>query len=107
MAALEVDKSMKDSLSRRPTISTKHEVEFSFAAPKAKKVCIAGNFNDWNMASMPMKKSADGIWKIKLKLLPGKYEYKFIVDGIWAQDMSCSETVLNPYGTCNNVIGVV
>lgn len=106
MAELEVVKSMKESLGRRPAIGTKHEVEFSFAAPKAKKVCIAGNFNDWNMASMPMKKSAGGTWKIKLKLLPGKYEYKFIVDGMWVQDMSCSERVLNPFGTCNNVIGV-
>jgi 1,4-alpha-glucan branching enzyme len=63
MAALEVVKSMKESLSRRRIIDTKHEAEFTFAAPKAKKVCIAGNFNDWNSTSMPMKKSADGTWK--------------------------------------------
>lgn len=106
MAALEVVKSMKESLGRRQTISTSREVAFIFSAPKAKKVCISGNFNDWNMNSMPMKKSADGTWKIKLKLSPGKYEYKYVVDGMWIQDMSCSETVLNSFGTCNNVIGV-
>jgi len=106
MVALEVVKSMKESLSRRRIIGTKHEVEFTFAAPKAKKVCIAGNFNDWNMTSMPMKKNADGTWKIKLKLSPGKYEYKFVVDGIWIQDTACSETALNSFGTYNNVIGV-
>jgi 1,4-alpha-glucan branching enzyme len=105
MAALEVVKSMKESLKRRQAASTGHEVEFTFAAPKAKKVCIAGNFNDWNMTSMPMKKS-NGIWKIKLKLSPGRYEYKFVVDGIWAQDMLSSETAPNSFGTYNNVIGV-
>jgi len=106
MSALEVVKSIKESLSRHQAIGTKHEIEFTVSAPKAKKVCIAGNFNDWNMTSMPMKKSAEGTWKIKLKLSSGKYEYKFVVDGIWDQDMSSSETVLNSFGTYNNVISV-
>lgn len=106
MAALEVVKSMKESLRRRQATRTGHEVEFTFTAPKAKKVCIAGTFNGWDMKSTPMKKSADGTWKIKIKLSPGKYEYKFVVDGIWAQDMLSSETAPNSFGTFNNVIGV-
>ena len=55
---------------------------------------------------MLMKNSADGTWKIKLKLSPGKYEYKFVVDGTWVQDRSCSETVLNTFGTYNCILGV-
>jgi 1,4-alpha-glucan branching enzyme len=106
MAALEVVKSMKESLRKHRTIGTKHEIEFTFTAPKAKKVCIAGNFNDWNMTSMPMKKSADGIWKIKLKLSPGKYEYKFVVDGMWVNDFADLETAPNPFGTCNCFVSV-
>ena len=106
MTALNVVKSMKESLGKRQATGTTREVEFTFSAPKAKKVCIAGNFNSWNMTSMAMKKSSDGTWKVKLKLSPGKYEYKFVMDGIWVQDMSCSETVLNPFGTCNNVVDV-
>jgi 1,4-alpha-glucan branching enzyme len=106
MAAMEVVKSMRESLRRRQATSTGHEVEFTCAASKAKKVCIAGNFNGWSMTSMPMKKSADGTWKIKLKISPGRYEYKFVVDGIWAQDMLSSETAPNCFGTYNNVIGV-
>jgi 1,4-alpha-glucan branching enzyme len=106
MAALEVVKSMKESLRRRRTIGTSREVELIFAAPKAKKVCIAGEFNDWNATSMPMKKSVDGTWKIKLKLSPGKYEYKYVVDGTWVQDMSCSEAVLNSFSSYNSVMRV-
>ena len=106
MASLEVVKSMKESLRRRRTFGTSREVEFTLAAPKAKNVCIAGKFNDWNMTSMPMKKSVDGTWKIKLKLLPGKYEYKYVVDNTWVQDMTCSETALNPFGTYNSVVSV-
>jgi len=106
MSALEIVKSMTESMSRRQAIGTKHEVEFTFNVPKAKKVCIAGNFNDWNMNSMPMKISADGTWKTKLMLSPGKYEYKFVVDGKWVQDMSSTETAPNSFGTYNNVICV-
>jgi 1,4-alpha-glucan branching enzyme len=106
MAALEVVKSMKDSLRRHRTIGTRREVELAFAAPKAKKVCISGEFNDWNATSMPMKKSADGTWKIKIKRSPRKYEYTYVVDGTWVQDMSCSEAVLNSFGSYNSVMRV-
>ena len=74
MEALEVVRSMKESLRKHRTIGTKHEVDFTFAAPKAKKVCIAGKFNEWNTSSTPMKKGKDGTWKTKLKLAPGQYE---------------------------------
>ena len=91
MAALEVIKTIKESLSRRPIVGTKHQVELSFTAPKAKKVCIAGDFNDWNMTLMSLKKERRRNLEDQTWLSPGKYEYKFIVDGMWAQDMSCSE----------------
>jgi 1,4-alpha-glucan branching enzyme len=97
---------MKKSLSKEDVGRNKHEVELTLSAPSAKKACIAGQFNDWNMTSMPMKKIADGIWKIKLKLRPGKYEYKFVVDGTWIQEMPCSEIVINPFGTYNCVLAV-
>ena len=106
MESLEVVKSMKEFLGKHRTMGTSREVEFTLSAPKARKVCIAGKFNAWHMTSMPMKKSVDGTWKIKLKLSPGTYEYKYVVDGTWIQDMTCSETALNPFGTFNSVISV-
>ena len=106
MAALEVVRNMREVLSKRRSISTRHEIEFTFSAPKAKKVCLAGDFNDWNVKSMPMKKDAGGTWRIRLKLASGRYEFKYVVDGIWAQDMSCSGTAPNSFGSCNNVIGI-
>lgn len=82
------------------------EIGFAFYAPGAKKVCIAGTFNNWSPNSLPMKKEPDGRWKIKVKLSSGTYEYKYVVDGNWAQDVSCAETVRNSFGTYNCVIGV-
>jgi 1,4-alpha-glucan branching enzyme len=106
MSALEVIKKMKETIIRPQMTGATHEVEFTFRAPEAKKVCIAGKFNDWNTRSMPMKKGKDGTWRIKLNLSPGKYEYKYFVDGAWASDLSCSELVPNPFGTENCVISV-
>ncbi len=81
-------------------------IEFSFYAPQADKVFLAGAFNGWNSRSLPMKKDAGGIWKIRIKLPPGNHEYKYIVDGSWILEPSCSDKVPNPYGTYNCVIGV-
>ncbi len=106
MAALEVVKKMRESITRPKMASASHEVEFTFHAPEAKKVCIAGKFNDWNTSSKPMKKGKDGTWRIKLNLSSGKHEYKYFVDGAWASDLSCSELVPNPFGTENCVISV-
>jgi 1,4-alpha-glucan branching enzyme len=103
MAAVETVKKIKEPMSRAVTGP---QMEFTFAAPEAKKVCIAGTFNDWNTKSMPMKKGKDGTWRIMVKLSPGRYEYKYFVDGMWAQDIPCAKLAPNPFGTNNCVVGI-
>jgi 1,4-alpha-glucan branching enzyme len=82
------------------------EVEFTCYAPKATKVSLVGKFNDWNPKSLPMKKNNDGYWRVSIKLSPGRHEYKYFIDGAWAQDTAGADKVLNSFGTYNNVIGV-
>lgn len=87
--------------------SDEQEVEFSYFAPEAKSVHLAGKFNDWDTRSIPMRKSKEGTWKVKLPLASGRYEYKFFVDQKWSQDVATgTETVPNPFGSNNSVIGV-
>jgi 1,4-alpha-glucan branching enzyme len=52
------------------------DVAFTFHAPEATEVFLAGGFNNWDTSSLPMKKDKDGVWKTTVKLLPGRYEYK-------------------------------
>jgi 1,4-alpha-glucan branching enzyme len=107
MAVLDVvKKKMSGSIIGPQMTEAMHEVEFTCRAPEAKVVCIAGKFNAWDTSSTPMKKGKDGTWRIKLKFPPGKYEYKYFVDGAWASDLKCSELVPNPFGTNNCVISV-
>lgn len=51
----------------------------------ASRVMLSGNFNNWSTNSLPMKRTDSG-WVAIQKLKPGKYLYKFIVDGQWIHD---------------------
>jgi len=46
----------------------------------AKHVILSGTFNDWSREGYTMEQKGDE-WTIGLRLRPGKYLYKFIVDG--------------------------
>ena len=79
------------------------KIKFEYSSPEAKEVFLAGNFNQWNTQVNPMKKDKKGIWKATLSLEPGRYEYRFIVDGNWKDDPSCSSSVANEFGGKNCV----
>ena len=85
---------------------TEKESIFEFYAPEAKKVAIAGGFNNWSPENSPLKKEANGKWRTALKLKPGRYEYRFWVDGNWENDQRSTECVPNAFGTWNCVIEV-
>jgi hypothetical protein len=51
----------------------------------AKSVNISGTFNNWNTLATPMTKTDSG-WIVRLMLKPGKYMYKYIIDGRWSSD---------------------
>jgi 1,4-alpha-glucan branching enzyme len=79
------------------------ETEFKLSAPQAQSAFIAGDFNQWNPSSHPLKADANGTWRISFGLNPGRYEYRFIVDGEWQNDPACSSFVENPFGTSNSL----
>ncbi|XP_039040002.1 protein PTST homolog 2, chloroplastic-like isoform X5 [Hibiscus syriacus] len=49
------------------------------------EVLLAGSFDGW-ATKRKMEKSSRGVFSVHLKLYPGKYEIKFIVDGEWKLD---------------------
>ncbi len=81
-------------------------VEFKFYAPQAKRVSLAGNFNKWDTSALSAKKDSKGNWVTKVNLRPGRYEYKFIVDGTWLTDPRCINYSTNAFGTQNCVIDI-
>lgn len=80
--------------------------EFRLYAPDAKEAYLAGEFNSWDTRSYPMRKDKKGLWKKRIKLPFGRYEYKFFVDGDWVHDVPDTERTSNPFGTENFIINV-
>jgi len=91
------------STSVRVKKTANKKVVFEFSAPKACQVCLAGDFNGWDISTHPMKKATNGLWKATLPLAPGRYEYRFFADGQWENDPSCTSCVPNPFGNNNCV----
>lgn len=85
----------------------KSEVTFVFHAEGAvKAVHVVGNFNNWDPKSGKMQKTK-GEWRKRINLQPGRYEYKFVVDGQWFIDPDASETVQNEFGSANSVLQLI
>jgi hypothetical protein len=55
--------------------------QFVLSVRGAKRVSVVGDFNEWNRASAPMARSADGtLWSTTIPVLPGRHMYGYIVD---------------------------
>lgn len=71
----------------------------------ANEVILAGTFNGWNEHELKMNRVPAG-WELHAELPPGRYEYKFIVDGEWMHDPVNKEKVKNEHETFNSVLYV-
>jgi len=81
-------------------------VHFEFIHPTATNVCVAGCFNHWQPEAKTLHPAGGGRWLKETALLPGTYEYCFVVDGQWMPDPRAREHVPNPYGGQNSILKV-
>ncbi len=88
---------------RRKRAQAVRPVRFEYFAPGASLVFLAGNFNEWNAHAHPLRKLRDGRWALSLRLKPGRYEYRFLVDGIWRPDPRARQYVTDFCGGLNSV----
>jgi 1,4-alpha-glucan branching enzyme len=88
------------------TAKTGKRIEFVLRRPEAKIATLAGSFNNWDSQQTPMNRNADGVWKATIRLRPGRYEYRFVVDGQWLSDPNARESVPNQFGDTNSVLTV-
>ncbi len=89
-----------------PSPSLKGNTTFRLKGhPNARVVAVAGSFNDWNQSQVLCGKEGDE-WICRLDLKPGRYTYKFIIDGDWILDPANSETETDDRGHTNSVLVV-
>ena len=83
------------------------KVRFEVECPDAKKVFIAGDFNDWAPQARALKRVRKGepLFVAVLDLAPGRHQFKYVVDGEWC---CCpkSPRATNNQGIENSVIDV-
>jgi 1,4-alpha-glucan branching enzyme len=91
---------MKKKLSEETKPKNK-KVRFNLFVPETERVSLAGDFNNWDVNNLPMKKAKKGTWEASFTLPPGRYEYRFWVDGVWHDDPNANERVENSFGSQN------
>lgn len=89
-----------------PAGSTAAQVKFVLVAPHASEVTVVGNFNGWNPAANPMRRTATGgTWSVTVPLEAGRHEYSFVVDGKhWMPDPAAALAPADGFGVANSVL---
>jgi hypothetical protein len=81
-------------------------VRFALAAPDARAVSLAGDFNGWRPETTPLTRGADGVWMVQLPLQRGTFSYSFVVDGKWVEDPMAESWRADGFGGRNAVVRV-
>jgi 1,4-alpha-glucan branching enzyme len=88
-----------------PVMDLRMEVEVVFEAPHAREVFVTGDFNGWRERDLRLRKDASGFWRAQVWLAPGRYQYRFIVDGKCQNTHPASQTP-HDFGYSNGVLEV-
>jgi 1,4-alpha-glucan branching enzyme len=92
------------ALTKAPAAPRTVNVVFWIFQPQARRVSVCGEFNGWSPEANPMEPRGEGRWQAVLALKPGRYQYKFVIDGEWMADPDAKQNVYNAFGTLNSVV---
>jgi len=80
-------------------------VRLRLEAKGAKRVAVAGSFNQWSTDQTLLEPSGSGgIFVGTLALPPGEHEYMFVVDGHWVTDPAADERRPDGFGRQNALL---
>lgn len=82
-------------------------VRFVLYAPGARRVAVAGTFNQWDRSAAPLVPAGtSGVWTTTLALPVGQHQYAFVVDGErWVADPA-APGVDDGFGRRNSLMAV-
>jgi chromosome partitioning protein len=82
------------------------KVILTFRGYEGRKLQIAGEFNDWmpdnNVKTRQVKNKLQKI----IRLRPGTYQYRLIIDGVWRDDPTNPDRVSNGVGGHNSILKI-
>jgi chromosome partitioning protein len=98
------------SLPAGPAEHPPREIVVRFRDANANDVRIAGDFNGWvpdkGVRSLIESEGQTRVWTKILRLPPGTYQYRYVVDGEWREDPENPEIVSSTVGGRNSVLVV-
>lgn len=81
-------------------------VQFVLVAPRAHRVAVVGDFNDWDTAAAPLTASG-GVWSRQVEVPFGRHDYAFVVDGAqWVRDPNAPQAPADEFGSGYSVVVV-
>ncbi|MBU1078829.1 MAG: glycogen-binding domain-containing protein [Spirochaetes bacterium] len=98
---------VKQGVSMGGAIVSGNKVLFRYHDPAANTASVAGSFNDWNVNANKMSKDDNGFWTVELELIPGTYQYKYVVDGNdWKKDPMNPDSKEDGFGGENSILEI-
>ena len=98
------------ALTDSPVEPTPREVVVKFRDAEADDVRIAGDFNGWvpdkGVRSLIESEGQTRVWTKILRLAPGTYQYRYVVDGEWRADPDNPEGMPSADGRRTSVLVV-
>jgi Glycogen recognition site of AMP-activated protein kinase len=82
------------------------EVVFRFDITESNRIQIAGEFNNWIPDKHVETEILDGALQKILRVRPGGYEYRLIIDGVWQQDPANPMAAPNDMGGYSSLLNV-
>jgi Glycogen recognition site of AMP-activated protein kinase len=80
-------------------------IPISYSNSTAARVSVVGTFNAWAPDRTPMARDEDGRWVAGIRVPPGRFEYKFAVDGQhWIADPANPMATPDGFGGKNSVL---
>jgi chromosome partitioning protein len=108
--AVEVVATAPEAVETASVGAPSREVVVRFRDPRASDVRIAGDFNGWvpdkGVRSLIEAEGETRIWTKILHLAPGRYQYRYVVDGEWREDPENPEGVASHVGGRNSILVV-
>lgn len=101
------DRSILSETNGRLTLSANFLKDFLIKANGAREVHLLGDFNGWtSSAESLLWQKEEGVWQKRVFLEPGRYHYKFLVDGQWLTDPHNERVEPNPYGGVDSIVDI-
>jgi 1,4-alpha-glucan branching enzyme len=89
-------------------VVTSSGVRFVFTHPTARRVTLAGSFNQWSVSSNPLvREKPAGVWTTIVPLPAGEHLFMYVVDGTeWVTPPLAEDYIDDGFGSRNGVVVV-